>query len=163
MVAAWAGSGGSYERTARLWTGCDVSTQMLKYAKERLKGIDNVRLVVLRGGDLREFVRESFEVVYATNMLGHLDEIDRWRYVEEAFRLLRPGGRLSIDNIDLESDEGWRMFANDARIFAGARLPPYMPRFSTAAEFVAYATRAGFREVTAHRRSPLIIVIAKKP
>ena len=144
------------------WTGCDVSAKMLAYAEERLKGIENVRLVALRRGGLREFKEGSFDVVFATNMLGHLDEIDRWRYVEEAFRVLRPRGRLSIDNIDLESDAGWKMFTNDARSFAEAERPPYMPRFSTGAEFVSYASRAGFVQVAAHRRSPLVIVIAVK-
>jgi ubiquinone/menaquinone biosynthesis C-methylase UbiE len=144
------------------WTGCDISSKMLGYAEERLIGIDNIRLVPLRLGGLHEFKAGSFDVVYATNMLGHLDEIDRWRYVEEAFRVLRAGGRLSIDNIDLESDAGWRMFTNDARTFGEVELPPYMPRFSTASEFVSYASRAGFKEVTAHRRSPLIIVVAEK-
>jgi hypothetical protein len=43
-------------------------------------------------------------------MLAHLDEIDRWRYVQESFRVLRPGGRLFVDTIDIESNEGWGMF-----------------------------------------------------
>jgi ubiquinone/menaquinone biosynthesis C-methylase UbiE len=144
------------------WTGCDVSTKMLAYARERLEGINNIQLVALRRGGLQEFKDGSFDVVFATNMLGHLDEIDRWQYVEEAFRVLRPGGRLSIDNVDLESDAGWKMFTNEAQGWGEAERPPYAPRFSTAAEFVSYVSRAGFVHVAAHRRSPLVIVIAEK-
>jgi ubiquinone/menaquinone biosynthesis C-methylase UbiE len=144
------------------WTGCDISGNMLSFAKERLLGILNTRLVNLRGAGLSEFKTASFDVVFATNMLGHLDEMDRWRYVEEAFRVLRRGGRLSIDNIDLESDAGWRIFANDARNLGNMERPPYMPRFSTAAEFISYVTRAGFDNVVVHRRSPLVIVVAGK-
>jgi ubiquinone/menaquinone biosynthesis C-methylase UbiE len=144
------------------WTGSDVSARMLAYAEERLKGMENIRLVLLQRGGLREIKSGSYNVVFATNMLCHLDEMDRWRYVEEAFRVLRSGGRLLIDNIDLESDAGWKMFANDALTFGEAERPPYMPRYSTAAEFSSYASRAGFTRVAVHKRSPLVIVTAEK-
>jgi hypothetical protein len=57
---------------------------------------------------------------------------------------------------------GWKMFTNDALSFGEAERPPYMPRYSTAAEFVSYASRAGFSGVAAHKRSPLVIVTAEK-
>ena len=76
------------------WTGCDVSANMLSFAKERLQGILNTRLIALRGVGLSEFKTASFDVVFATNMLGHLDEMDRWRYVEEAFA--KPGATVCV-------------------------------------------------------------------
>ena len=147
----------------RRWTGADTSANMLAYAAERLAAASNSRLVQLHNFGLPEFADESFDAVYATNMLAHLDEMDRWRYVEEAFRVLRPGGRIYIDNIDLESEAGWRGFVKDAECYQLLERPPFMPRFSTASELVTYATRAGYEQIRSHRRSPLIILTAVKP
>jgi ubiquinone/menaquinone biosynthesis C-methylase UbiE len=146
----------------RSWTGADVSANMLNCASERLRRLSNARLVQLDGEGLRGFSDNSFNVVYSTNVFAHLDEIDRWRYVEEAFRVLRPEGRIYIDNIGIESDAGWAMFTNDAERYQSSELPPYAPRFSTAAELSAYVTRAGFRQVQPHHRPPLVIVTGIK-
>src|SRR5713226_6010314 len=146
----------------RSWTGADISANMLACASDRLRGIGNVRLQQLLGRGLSELGDNSFDVVYCVNMLAHLDEVDRWRYVQEAFRVLRSGGRIFLDNIDFESDEGWAAFANGVRHNQDCEPPPYTPRFSTAAEFVLYATRAGFGQILVHRRLPLLIVTAVK-
>jgi SAM-dependent methyltransferase len=146
----------------RSWTGADISENMLHYAEERLRGVGNVRLRHLRGSGLAEFPDTSADVVYATNMLAHLDEIDRWTLVTEAFRILRPAGRIFIDNIDIETDEGWNIFRASNLPSPNPERPPYQPRPSTAGELSTYAIRAGFDQVRAHNRSPLVIVTGVK-
>jgi SAM-dependent methyltransferase len=147
----------------RSWTGSDISKNMLAYASERLVHLHNARFQLLQGNGLREFAEETFDVVYCTNMLAHLDELDRWRYVQEALRVLRSGGRLFVDSIDIESDEGCVMFTRGPTPDLEPGRPPYMPRSSTAAELKNYANRAGFEQVQAHRRPPLVILSARKP
>jgi len=146
----------------RSWTGSDISKNMLTYATERLAHLNNVRLQQLHGGGLGEFTDGSFDVVYCTNMLAHLDEIDRWRYVQEAFRVLRSEGRLFLDSIDIESDEGWAAFVGGPSPDLESERPPFMPRASTVAELENYAKRAGFGQIQSHRRPPLVIMTARK-
>jgi ubiquinone/menaquinone biosynthesis C-methylase UbiE len=147
----------------RSWTGADMSANMLATAADRLRGINNVRLVKLQQVGLDQLESNSFDLVYSTNMLAHLDEMDRWRYVKDAFRVLRSGGRLCIDNVDLESDAGWGALARGAESSQQLERPPYIPTPSTATELTTYASRAGFMKIEAHKRSPLVIVTAVKP
>lgn len=147
----------------RFWTGVDISANMLTVASERLSGLKNVRLMKLAAVSLEQFEPEIFDITYSTNMFDHLDEMDRWLYVKDAFRVLRPGGRLFIDNTDLESDAGWAPFARDASSTAELERPPYMPKPATSAEYATYARRAGFVHIQVHQRSPVLILTAIKP
>lgn len=146
----------------RQWTGADISSKILANAADRLVRLSNVRLVHLPSVGLESLPDHSFDVVYSINLFAHLDEIDRWRYVQDAYRVLRPGGRLYIDNIDLDSEAGWTMFTNHVRHWQSLERPPYDTRFSTAAELVAYASRAGFGKVQSHHRSSKVIVTGAK-
>jgi ubiquinone/menaquinone biosynthesis C-methylase UbiE len=136
---------------------------MLAVAGQRLQEISNVRLVRLPHVGLDQLEDNSFDLVYSTNMLDHIDGWDRWRYVQEAFRVLRPNGRIFIDNTDLEQDEGWSAFARGAESWQESERPPYQPTLATASELTTYASRAGFVQIQAHKRSPLVIVTAVKP
>ncbi|MGA7409692.1 MAG: methyltransferase domain-containing protein [Bryobacteraceae bacterium] len=146
----------------RSWVGADISARMLARAFDRLGTVPNARLVQLSSVSLVQFKDKSFDAVYCTSVFGHLDEMDRWRYVEEAFRVLRPGGRLLLDNIDVESDAGWQAFLKQTRQYQDLERPPFMPRFSTAAELANYVDRAGFGGVRGARQGSLIVVTATK-
>ena len=146
----------------RCWTGADISSKVLGHAADRLRGLKNAHFIHLPSVGLSVVPDSSLDVVYCINVFAHLDEIDRWRYVQEANRVLRPGGRIYIENIDLESEEGWVMFTNHSRRWESSERPPYDTRFSTAAELIAYARRAGFGQIQPHHRAPQVIVTAVK-
>ena len=64
----------------------------------------------MNGYDLSGVDPRSLDVVYSTGVFMHLDEWERYRYIADAWRVLRPGGRIYIDNFNLLTDEGWALF-----------------------------------------------------
>ena len=136
-------------RCAR-WIGTDISGHMLAYAADRLQGLDNVTLIELSTVGLGEIPDASVDVVYCTVVFMHLYEWDRYTYVTEAMRVLKPGGRCFFDNVDITTDHGWNLF------MAGhshpiAQRPPHLSMVSSGDELQTYAQRAGFTNVEVHR------------
>ena len=127
----------------RKWIGCDVSPNMLRFATERLKGFDNVEFYEINGYDLQPLQSESADVVYCTIVFMHLEEWDRYGFVLEAYRILRPGGRIFIDNVNLCSDAGWEVFERHREFSPDAR-PAHISKSSTPSELTTYLARAGF-------------------
>ena len=128
------------------WIGCDVSSNMLRHAAQRLSQHKNVSFSELSGFDLGTIADESVSLVYCTVVFMHLEEWDRFNYVLEAYRVLRPGGRVLIDNFDLCSDEGWSVFEQH-RAFSPDQRPPHIAKSSTQQEIETYLHRAGFESV----------------
>jgi ubiquinone/menaquinone biosynthesis C-methylase UbiE len=129
------------------WIGTDVSENMLKHAAARLAQYDNVEFLAINGSDLQPIEANSVDVAYSTVVFMHLDEWERFGYVREAFRVLRPGGRVYVDNINLLGEDGWALFVNHARDYRPLERPPHISKCSTPQELYAYFTRAGFTAV----------------
>jgi ubiquinone/menaquinone biosynthesis C-methylase UbiE len=146
------------------WVGADVSVNMLRHAKAACAAasVSNVDFFHLNGSDLTGIPDASFDVVYCTAVFMHLEEWDRYRYVREAFRVLKPGGRIYFDNVTLISDEGWRQFDALVRYDPAAR-PPNISKASTPEELRTYAMRAGFTDINVRPGDVFITVTGKKP
>ena len=128
------------------WIGCDVSANMLRFAAERLRDMPNVELRETSGYHLQGVADASCDVVYCMVVFMHLETWDRYNYVLEAARVLRPGGRLYVDNVNLCSEEGWAVFEVHRRFPPDAR-PPHITECSTPPELETYLKRGGFSEV----------------
>jgi SAM-dependent methyltransferase len=144
------------------WIGADVSQNMLRHARETLRDHSNVSFVHLNGTDLTGIADASVDVAYCSGVFMHLDEWDRYRYVVDARRVLKPGGRIYFDNFNLRSDEGWALFEDLYRLEPAAR-PPNISRSSTADELRTYAERAGFTDLTVLTRGLWVTVAGRKP
>lgn len=132
------------------WIGTDISRQMLRYAAERLKGLENVELIELSTVGLREVSANSVDAVYCSVVFMHLYEWDRYKYVQEGYRVLKPGGRCFFDNIDITSSHGWKVFM-DGFSYDVEKRPAHLSMASTGEELETYALRAGFKDVKVHR------------
>lgn len=145
------------------WIGCDVSASMLRHARLALQGQPNATFVHLNGYDLGGVGDSSVDVVYCVAVFMHLEEWDRYRYVCEAFRVLRPGGRIYFDNFNLLSAEGWRLFVETGRLDVANR-PPNVSKASTPDELRCYAERAGFDDIDVRADGGIWVgVAARKP
>jgi SAM-dependent methyltransferase len=84
--------------------GLDMSPEMLTRARHNadLAGTDNVEFV-LSVGDTLPFEDASFDVLLSNGVLNLI--VDKARILSEAFRVLRPGGRLQVaDQIRIQEE-----------------------------------------------------------
>jgi ubiquinone/menaquinone biosynthesis C-methylase UbiE len=146
----------------RKWIGCDVSARMLNLAADRLREFPNVELVETSGYDLKPITDVSVDLVYCTAVFMHLEQWDRYNYVEEAFRVLRAGGKLYVDNVDLCSEKGWEIFQRH-RQFRPETRPAHITECSTPQELEEYLWRAGFEDIQTFEGNELVSVWGRRP
>jgi SAM-dependent methyltransferase len=107
--------------------------------------------------DLRPINDNSIDVAYCTVVFMHLESWDRYSYVKEALRVLRPGGKLYVDNVNLCCDGGWAIFETH-RKFSPAERPDHITVCSTPQELQEYLKRAGFEQPESYAGEELISV-----
>lgn len=145
------------------WIGTDISAGMITLAEKYLSGSSNVELKSLEQPNLKQFPDESVDVVYCTVVFMHLYEWDRYQYVKEAFRVLKPGGRCYFDNVDITTDHGWEVFTNSCNYPVGER-PSSISMVSSSDELEVYGKRAGFGNIRMHRwGAAWIALVGEKP
>ena len=86
----------------------------------------------------------SVDMVYSTIVFKHLEGWNRYTYVCEAFRVLRPGGRLMVDNINLPGEAGFAYFDQLRQTFVPDARPPGISKTSTPRELARYFERTDF-------------------
>lgn len=146
----------------REWTGTDISSEMLRFAKANLHQCTNVTLVELSTSSLKEIKPETMDRVYCSAVFMHLDEWDRYKYVTEAFRVLKPGGRCYFDNINIAGEVGWKIFLEMSQYEPELR-PPNISKASTAEELATYLQRAGFADIHQFPGPHFVAVTGTKP
>ena len=146
----------------RKWIGADISGNMLNYARENLAEQANVELLELSSCSLAGVADSSVDKLYCTTVFMHLDEWDRYRYVTEAFRVLRPGGKCYFDNVNLNGEIGWMIFEDIAALDATKRSPA-VSKPSTGEELCTYLERAGFAEIRVQPTPHFVSAAGTKP
>lgn len=115
-------------RAARSVTAGDLDLQLL--AEARAAAADDRRITVRTLDALQlPFAPETFDVVLLFEALYYLPRADR--FLAEAYRVLRPGGRLLIVTVNRE----WSSF----------NPSPHAVRYFSASELQAELAQAGFR------------------
>ncbi len=125
-----------------LW-GVDISGEMIARARERLAGLPNVHLREVAAGEfLAAFETATFDLVFSLLVLQHMEREDAFRYLQDAGRILRRGGALSVQFPNLLSPEYTAAFAKGARLRhrSAGRVRTY-----TEAEVQHLLELAGFR------------------
>ena len=73
--------------------GLDASSEMIAYAQERHPEVELRQASAAETG----YEAETFDVVYSFHLMMHLDEDIVRQIIDEAWRILKPGGRFIFD------------------------------------------------------------------
>lgn len=88
-------------RVAHIY-GTDISERYLEYARRECLGLPNVSFVQIRPGGLNAFHNKNVDFVFSNNVFIHLDVFEILDYLEECWAILKPGGKVWFDFLEIE-------------------------------------------------------------
>lgn len=132
--------------SCRHFTGLDISTNMIKLARERLKNFSNITLLAHQQSDLSPFPDAAFTRIFFQVVLIHLDREDAFHYLRESYRVLSAGGRGWFQFYNLLHPRGLQefKFAVDYMVEKGRKTRGRVHCY-TAPEVRCLVEAAGFR------------------
>lgn len=106
--------------------GVDVSDEMIRLARERLRDVPNAHPAVTSGSDLAQFPDGKFDFVYSYAVFQHIPSREVvFQYLREAWRVLKAGGvlRCQLNGLPATAKQydtwsGVRIAPEEVRAFA---------------------------------------------
>jgi SAM-dependent methyltransferase len=148
------------------WTGVDISGEMIRFARQRLSGFDNVSFHQLERSSLAMFDDNSFDKAYSLAVLCHMDKEDLFLYLEELRRVLKPGGMLYADTWNLANPTGWKRWMYEVRFWQQSsqaqRKDIARNQFCSPDELGLYARQAGLDVLACFDDSHWLQLVAGK-
>jgi len=131
----------------KFYHGADISPSMLEHTKSNLKDFDNVTLHELQWCDLRSLQDSTYDAVFFESVLIHMAREDAYRYLEETYRVLKPGGRGYFLFFDLTAPLGIKEFKRMKDKFSDGKGNNIVSRsrFLAPQEVRLYCKEAGFK------------------
>lgn len=74
--------------------GVDVSDEMLRLGRDRLKAFPHVQLHRIEGTTLQQFADNTFQVMWSYSVFYHMPRTLYYGYLKELSRVMAPGGQL---------------------------------------------------------------------
>ena len=70
----------------------DILQKNIDFCKERFQGIDKIKYYTKSGCDLEEIENNSVTAIFSYDAMVHFESIDVYHYLQETYRILKPGG-----------------------------------------------------------------------
>jgi SAM-dependent methyltransferase len=148
------------------WEGCDISSNMLSVARERLAAFPNIGLTELHRSSLQPLPDASFDKAYCTAVFIHMDKEDFFLYLKDMARVLKPDGLIYFDVWNMASKVGWKRYSLEIEQYAQAdhskRKDVARNQFSCPEEVRIFLDKAGFELLLILSDSPWVQAVAVK-
>ncbi len=130
--------------------GVDMTDEMIKKARENaVKG--NIKNVEFKKGDIEDLPVDSDSIdIIISNCVINLAP-NKERVFKEAYRVLRPGGRIMISDVVL-SKELPEELKNDDNLLAGCVSGAILKK-----DYLSILSKAGFSEVKITKEIPMFL------